>query len=83
MELLLLALSLGPILEESFVRGFLLPLLAHTTGNVVAVVLTAFLFALFHQPADLAHCVSFTAAGVAYGWIRVASGSTMAATLMH
>ena len=82
-ELLFLAVSLGPILEESFFRGCLLPLLAQTTGNVVAVILTALLFALFHQPTDLAHWVSFTVTGVAYGWIRVASGSTMAAALMH
>ena len=68
MELLLLALLLGPVLEESFFRGCLLPLLAQTTGKVVAVVLTAFLFALFHQPADLAHWVFLTATGLAYGW---------------
>ena len=48
-----------------------------------AVILTAFLFALFHQPTDLAHWVSFTATGVAYGWIRVVSRTTTAATLMH
>ena len=83
LELLFLGASLGPILEESFFRGCLLPLLAQTTGNVVAVILTAFLFALFHQPTDLAHWVSFTVTGVAYGWIRVVSRSTMAATLMH
>ena len=82
-ELLLLAVLLCPILEESFFRGCLLPLLAQTTGNLAAVIFTAFLFALFHQPADLAHWVSFTATGVAYGWIRVASGSTTAAALMH
>jgi membrane protease YdiL (CAAX protease family) len=83
MELLFLGVSLGPILEESFFRGCLLPLLAQTTGNVVAVILTAFLFALLHQPSDLAHWVSFTATGVAYGWIRVSSRSTIAAALMH
>jgi membrane protease YdiL (CAAX protease family) len=82
-ELLVLAFALGPILEESLFRGCLLPLLAQTTGNVPAVILTAFLFALFHQPDDLAHWVSFTATGIAYGWIRVISRSTMAATLMH
>jgi membrane protease YdiL (CAAX protease family) len=83
MELLLLALVLGPILEESFFRGCLLPLVAQTTGNVPAVMLTAFLFALFHQPADLAHWASFTATGAAYGWLRVASRSTAAAAVMH
>jgi membrane protease YdiL (CAAX protease family) len=82
-EPLFLAFSLGPILEESFFRGCSLPLLAQTTGKGVAVILTAFLFALLHQPSDLAHWVTFTVTGVAYGWIRVASGSTMAAALMH
>jgi membrane protease YdiL (CAAX protease family) len=82
-ELLLLALLLGPILEESFFRGCLLPLLAQNAGNILAVILCGFLFALFHQPPDLAHWISFTATGIAYGWIRVASRSTTAAALMH
>ena len=82
-ELLVLGFVLGPILEESLFRGCLLPLLAQTTGSGIAVILTAILFALFHQPADLAHWVSFTATGIAYGWIRVASRSTTAAAVMH
>jgi len=82
-ELLVLGFVLGPMLEESFFRGCLLPLLAHTIGNPAAVILTALLFALFHQPSNLAHWVSFAATGVAYGWIRVASRSTTAGALMH
>jgi membrane protease YdiL (CAAX protease family) len=68
-ELLVLGVVLGPILEESVFRGYLIPVLAQTTGNLAAVILTALLFALFHQPANLVHWVSFTATGVAYGWI--------------
>lgn len=82
-EILVLGFVLGPILEESLFRGCLLPLLAQTTGSRIAVILTAILFALFHQPADFAHWVWFTASGVTYGWIRVASRSTTAAALMH
>jgi membrane protease YdiL (CAAX protease family) len=82
-ELLVLGIVLGPMLEESLFRGCLLPLLAQTTGNVPAVILTAFLFALFHKPADLPHWVSFIATGLAYGWIRVISSSTTAGALMH
>ena len=52
--------------------------LAQTIGSGIAVILTAILFALFRQPADVAHWVSFTATGVAYGWIRVASRSPAA-----
>ncbi len=82
-EIVVLGLVLGPILEESFFRGCLLPVLAHTAGKVLAVVLSALLFALFHSPGNLAHWVSFTGTGVAYGWIRVTSRSTTAPALAH
>jgi len=82
-ELLVLEAILGPILEESLFRGCILPVLAQTIGNVIAILITAFLFALLHGPASLAQWVWFTATGVAYGSIRVASGSTSAAALMH
>lgn len=82
-ELLLLGIVLGPILEESFFRGCLLPVLAQSIGSIAAIMTTAILFALFHGPVDLAHWISFTAIGIAYGWLRVASRSTTAAALMH
>ncbi len=82
-ELLVLGFVLGPILEESLFRGCLLPLLAQTTGSRIAVIITAILFALFHEPPNLSHWVSFIATGVAYGWIRVSSRSTTAGALMH
>jgi membrane protease YdiL (CAAX protease family) len=82
-EIVILGLVLGLILEESFFRGCLLPVLAHTVGKSFAVVLTALLFALFHSPANLAHWASFTGTGVAYGWIRVTSRSTTAPALAH
>ncbi len=82
-EIVILGLVLGPILEESFFRGCLLRVLAHTVGKSFAVVLTALLFALFHSPANLAHWASFTGTGVAYGWIRVTSRSTTAPALAH
>jgi len=82
-EAVMLGVVLGPILEESFFRGCLLPVLAGSLTNGLAVILTALVFALFHNPANLAHWVSFSASGVAYGWIRVTSRSTTAATLTH
>ena len=82
-EIVILGLVLGPILDESFFRGCLLPVLAHTVGKSFAVVLTALLFALFHSPANLAHWASFTGTGVAYGWIRVTSRSSTAPALAH
>lgn len=82
-ELLILGLVLGPILEESLFRGCLMPLLAETMGTMPAIIITAAIFAIFHGPTNLGHCLTFTATGMAYGWVRMASGSTTAPALMH
>jgi membrane protease YdiL (CAAX protease family) len=42
--------SLAPLMEELFFRGFLYPVLARNLGKVVAVVLTALSFGLLHAP---------------------------------
>ena len=70
-QAMMLGVVFGPILEESFFRGCLLPVLAGSLTNGLAVILTALVFALFHNPANLAHWVSFSGSGVAYGWIRM------------
>ena len=82
-QLFVLSSGLAPILEESLFRGCLFPLIAKTGGNASAVVLTAGVFALFHAPTDVAHWISFAATGVAYGWLRVVSGTTTAPALAH
>lgn len=82
-ELLVLCSLLGPILEESVFRGCLLPLIARACGNSTAVILTAGIFALFHGPTDLAHWISLMLTGIAYGWVRVVSGTTTAAAFTH
>jgi membrane protease YdiL (CAAX protease family) len=82
-EAVMLGVVFGPMLEESLFRGCLLPVLAGSLTNGLAVILTALVFALFHNPANLGHWVSFSGSGVAYGWIRVTSRSTTAAALTH
>jgi membrane protease YdiL (CAAX protease family) len=82
-EAMMLGVVLGPILEESFFRGCVLPVLAGSLTSGLAVILTALIFALFHNPVNLSHWVSFSGSGVAYGWIRVMSRSTTAAALTH
>jgi membrane protease YdiL (CAAX protease family) len=82
-ELLILGLVLGPILEETLFRGCLMPLLAQSMGTIPAIIITAAIFAIFHGPTNLEHCLTFTATGIAYGWVRMASGSTTAPALMH
>lgn len=82
-ELVLLGALLGPTLEETFFRGFLLPTVSRTTGVSLAVLVCALLFTALHKPPTAAQWVSFTITGLAYGWMRVNSGSTTAAILMH
>ena len=83
LDLAVLGALLGPVLEESFFRGCLLPVLARTAGVPVAIGLSAVLFTALHKPPTLAQWLCFTATGAAYGWIRVKSRSTTAAMLMH
>lgn len=82
-EVVILGLVFGPILEESFFRGCLLPVLALSTGAVPAVIITGLVFAIFHDPMALAHWVTLTVTGIAYGWMRVESRTTTASALMH
>jgi hypothetical protein len=83
LNLLALAVTLGPVAEESFFRGCLLPIVARTSGVPAAVILTALIFAFFHRPVTLLQCACFAASGILYGGLRVASGSTTSAVLMH
>ena len=82
-DFLILGLLLGPILEESVFRGCLLPVVARTFGSAFSVLATAVLFAAFHGPTDVIHWIWFSATGVAYGWLRLASQTTTAPAFMH
>ena len=80
---ILLAAIVAPILEESLLRGLLLPVLARSIHAVGAVSATALLFAAIHGPPDLIHWFWLIICGVAYGAIRLRSESTTAAGMMH
>jgi membrane protease YdiL (CAAX protease family) len=82
-DFFVLGFFLGPILEESVFRGCLLPVLTHNLGSAISVLATAVLFAAFHAPGDITHWVWFTTTGLAYGTLRLVSGTTTAAAFMH
>jgi membrane protease YdiL (CAAX protease family) len=82
-NLILLDGLIGPVIEESFFRGCLLPVVARTTGPIMAVLATAVLFATLHPISTFVQGLCFVSTGTAFGWIRVKSGSTAASTLMH
>jgi membrane protease YdiL (CAAX protease family) len=80
------AITVGPLCEELMFRGFLLPLLAQSLGAALGVLLTSFGFAALHGPQyawSWQHIVLITFAGAVFGWVRLRTGSTAAATVMH
>lgn len=82
-DLLLLDIVLGPLVEESFFRGCLLPVLARTMGSRTAILGAAALFATLHPVKTAVQWGCFAFAGIAYGWMRVKSGSTIPSAVMH
>ena len=82
----IIAVSIGPLMEELFFRGFLYPVLVRRLGVAWGIFLTALPFGLMHLPqygyAWGAALVIFLV-GVVCGVVRAASGSVAASFLVH
>jgi hypothetical protein len=79
-------ITLGPLCEELAFRGFLQPLLVRSLGAAPGIVLAAVPFGLLHYREygnSWRHAAIVATAGMAFGWMRHATGSTKASTLMH
>jgi membrane protease YdiL (CAAX protease family) len=79
--LALVAVVWGPVGEEVFFRGFVLPGLVKRFGAPVGVVLSSGLFALFHI--DVGMLVPTFLLGAAFAWIYLRTGSLWPAILAH
>ena len=76
----------APVCEELLFRGFLQPLLVRSLGAVAGIVATALPFGLLHFQEygnSWRHVLLISLSGVAFGWMRQATGSTKAAAGMH
>ena len=82
----IIAVSIGPLMEEIFFRGLLYPVLARRMGIFWGIVLTALPFGLIHLPqygwAWGAALVIFLV-GVVCGAVRAATKSVAASFLVH
>jgi len=82
----LMAVSLGPLVEELFFRGMFYPVLAKRWGAEWGVLVTALLFGLMHLPQygnAWGPLVVIFAVGVVCGTVRAATGSVAASFLVH
>ena len=78
--------TIGPLCEELFFRGFVQPLLVRTLGAVAGIVVTNVPFGILHYweyGRSWRHVVVITLAGAAFGFMRHVTGSTRASALMH
>lgn len=82
----LIAVTIGPLMEELFFRGFMYPVIARRIGAVWGVILTALPFGLVHLPqygwAWGAAIVIFLV-GVVCGSVRAVTRSVGASFLVH
>jgi membrane protease YdiL (CAAX protease family) len=79
-------ITLGPVCEEIFFRGFLQPLLVRSLGPAPGILAAALPFGLLHLQEygySWRHGLLITLAGAAFGWMRHRTGSTRAAAVMH
>jgi membrane protease YdiL (CAAX protease family) len=88
-SLILLAIFgsvVAPICEELVFRGFLQPLLVRSLGAFAGILATALPFGLLHFQEygnSWRHVLLISLSGVAFGWMRQATGSTKAAAGLH
>jgi len=80
------AVTLAPLMEELFFRGFLYPVLARRTGAVGGIVLTSLFFGLIHSPQygfSWAAVLIICLVGVVLTAVRAMTKSVAASFLAH
>ena len=81
----IIAVTLAPLMEELFFRGFLYPVLARRIGAVAAILLTGTLFGLLHG-AQLGYSwavLIIFLVGIALTTVRAVTKSTASSFLVH
>jgi hypothetical protein len=82
----LMAVTIAPLFEEMFFRGFIQPLLSRSLGTLAGIGITASIFGALHAPEYAMawqYVVSIAVAGVAFGWVRARTNSIIPCTVMH
>jgi membrane protease YdiL (CAAX protease family) len=88
-ESVIVALGIAPVVEEFFFRGVLLQGLVANSGVLPAIGASALLFGLGHGTlgaspgAFLSAIAGATLYGVVLAWVRLGTGSLLAAMLLH
>jgi membrane protease YdiL (CAAX protease family) len=82
----LLGVFVAPVVEELLFRGFMYPVLARSTGQAGAIVITGMAFALLHAGQlgfSSAALLVMLVVGVSFTVVRAVSGSVYASMITH
>ncbi|MEX0591167.1 MAG: CPBP family intramembrane glutamic endopeptidase, partial [Xanthobacteraceae bacterium] len=85
LPLLVISLAVAaPLVEETVFRGFLLPgLAASRIGAWGAILLTSVTWAVLHAQYHPFYLAQIVVLGIAFGWLRLKSGSTTLTMILH
>jgi uncharacterized protein len=84
--MVIFGITIAPLMEELFFRGFLYPVVARRAGVNAGIVITAFLFALIHQSQlgrAWAPVLLLFVVGVVLTYVRARTGSVGSSFLLH
>ena len=71
---------MAPLVEETIMRGLVLECFSRVHRRWIAIILTAALFGLMHEPTAM---IGAFGGGVLYGWLRMKTGSVLPCMLGH
>lgn len=84
--LMLMAVLLAPVVEETIFRGYLYPLIARSFGIATGVVVTGILFGLLHAPQLWGGWVQIALlilVGIIFTYVRAVTHTTLGSYLLH
>ncbi len=84
--LMVLAITIAPLVEETIFRGYIYPVVARSLGVPTGVILTGILFGLLHAPqlsGAWAQIGLLVVVGIVFTYIRAASRTVLASYLTH
>lgn len=84
--LLLMAVLVAPLIEETIFRGYIYPVVARSWGTVAGVLFTGILFGLLHAPqlwGGWVQIVLLVIVGIVFTYTRAVSRTVLASYLLH
>ena len=84
--LMLMAVTIAPVVEETIFRGYIYPVFARSFGVGASIILTGTLFGMMHAPqlwGGWGQIALLIVVGIVFTYVRSRTGTVLASFLMH